>query len=62
MIIHLMIVDPIVEAKNIEIAKKKKTYEMNMHFQANWAIKLPWAKFVLGFDGKIFQTECKICK
>ncbi len=38
------------------------TYELNMHFQANWAIKLPWAKFVLGFDGKVVQMECKICK
>ncbi len=58
-----MIVDPIVEAKNIEIAKKKKeTYELNMQFQANWAIKLLWAKFVLGFDGRIVHTQCKICK
>jgi hypothetical protein len=56
-----------VQHKNIEITqkkkkKKKKTYELNMHFQANWAIKLPWVKFVLGFDGKVVQTECKICK
>jgi hypothetical protein len=49
-----MIVDPIVEAKNIEIAqKKKKTYELNMHFQVNWAIKLPWVKFMLGFDWRV---------
>ncbi len=35
---------------------------MNTHSQANWAIKLPWAKFVSSFDGKVVRTQCKICK
>jgi hypothetical protein len=41
--------------KNIEIYKKrKKTYELNRLFQNTWAMsKLYWAKFVLGFNGKI---------
>jgi hypothetical protein len=33
-----------------------------MHFQANWAIKFPWAKFGLGFYGRVVQTQCRICK
>jgi hypothetical protein len=44
---------------NIEIQKKiKKTYKLNTHFQDTWVIELLWAKFVLGFNGKITQVEC----
>ncbi len=43
--------------KNIEIVKKrKKAYELNTHFQNNWAVKLLWAKFVLGSNGKVIQV------
>jgi hypothetical protein len=28
------------------------SYELNRHFQDNWAMKLLWAEFVLGFNGE----------
>ncbi len=44
-------------AKNIEISKKrKKAYELNTHFQNDWAMKLLWAKFVLGSNRKVIQV------
>ncbi len=56
-----MIVDLIVAVENIEIAKNiKKAYELNKHFQDNWAMKLPMES-MLGFDGKVIQVQCKIC-
>ncbi len=33
--------------------KRKKMNELNRHFQDSWATKLPWAKFVVGVDGKV---------
>jgi hypothetical protein len=27
----------------------------------NWATKLPWAKIVLGFDGKMDMVRCQFC-
>jgi hypothetical protein len=57
------IVDPIVEIENIEIAKKnKKAYELNWHFQHNWAMKLLWVEFLLSSNGKVVQVQCKVCK
>jgi hypothetical protein len=38
------------------IKKIKKAYEMNMHFQDFWVIKLPWAKSILGSNGKVVQV------
>jgi hypothetical protein len=38
----------------------KKAYELNRHFQDNWAMNLPWAKFVLGSYGKVVEVWCKI--
>jgi hypothetical protein len=32
---------------------KKKAYELNRHFQDNWAMKLLLAEFVLSFNGRI---------
>jgi hypothetical protein len=32
---------------------KKKLYENNMNFQNIWVVKLPWAKFVVGSNGKV---------
>jgi hypothetical protein len=34
---------------------------LNKHFQDGWAIKLPWAKCVLGSNGKVPQVQCKVC-
>jgi hypothetical protein len=28
-------------------------YEMNRHSQDTWVVKLPWAKSVLGLNGKV---------
>jgi hypothetical protein len=43
---------PMVPTKNIEIVEKK-VYELNKHFQDNWAMKLSWGEFVLSFNVKI---------
>jgi hypothetical protein len=58
-----MTMDQAMATKNIEIAKKKKkkAYELNIHFQNNWAMKLLWVEFVLGSNGKVIQMRCKIC-
>jgi hypothetical protein len=57
------IVDPAVEIKNIEISKKnKKAYELNRHFQDNWAMKLLCVEFLLSSNGKVVQVQCKVCK
>jgi len=56
-----MIVDLTVAVENIEIANNiKKAYELNKHFQDNWAMKLPMES-MLSFDGKVVQVQCKIC-
>jgi hypothetical protein len=41
--------------------KRKKNYKLNCHFQDFWAAKLPWAKGVVGADGRITQVYCTIC-
>jgi hypothetical protein len=41
--------------------KRKKAYEMNMHFQDTWVVKLPWAKSILGSNGKVVQIQCNVC-
>jgi hypothetical protein len=38
---------------------RMNAYEMNLHFQDTWVPKLPWAKFVVGFDGRMYQVKCK---
>jgi len=43
------------------IKKIKKAYEMNKHFQDTWVIKLPWAKFIFGSNGKVVQVRCEVC-
>lgn len=48
--------------KSLEAAKKRKwSYELNRHFQDNWAQKLPWAEAVIGADGSMSQVKCTIC-
>ncbi len=51
------LVDPILSQENIGLTKKqKKAYELNMHFQDIWAVKLPWVELVLGSNGKVVQV------
>jgi hypothetical protein len=39
---------------NLASSKKlKKKYEMNYRFQDSWVAKLPWAKSIVGVDGKV---------
>jgi hypothetical protein len=35
--------------------------ELNHRFQNSWAIKLPWAEFIMGVDVKVIQVKCKVC-
>lgn len=30
-------------------------------FQNVWAIKFPWAKVVIGLEGKMTHVRCRIC-
>jgi hypothetical protein len=50
-----MLVDLTMVARNIDIAKRGP-YELNRHFQDNWAMKFPWAKYVLVSNGKVVQV------
>ncbi len=34
---------------------------MNMHFEKFWVVKLPWAKSIMGSNGKVVQVQCKVC-
>jgi hypothetical protein len=46
---------------DLESSKKQKTlYEMNLCFQNTWAGKFPWAKSMVGDDGKVHQVKCKV--
>jgi hypothetical protein len=56
------IMDPTVAIENIEIAKKKKAYELNRNFQDNGAMKLLWIEFLLSSSGEVVQVQCKVCK
>jgi hypothetical protein len=54
--------DPVLAQENIALTKKRnKAYEMNMHFEDTWAITLPWAKSIMGSNGKVVQVQCKVC-
>ncbi len=60
--LHCEVMNPILVQENIALTKKrKKAYEMNMHFQDTWVVKLSWAKSVLGSNGKVVQIWCKVC-
>ncbi len=62
-------VEPHYEVMNLNLAQEnitltnkiKKAYEMNMHFQDTWVMKFPWAKSILGSNGKVVQIQCKVC-
>jgi hypothetical protein len=57
----IVVLDPIVASPSHELAKKrKKGYELNRHFQDSWAAKLPWAKAIVGVDGRITQVHYKV--
>jgi hypothetical protein len=34
---------------------------LNQNFQEMWVAKLPWAKVVMGCDGKLNMVCCKFC-
>jgi hypothetical protein len=44
---------PHVQPNQQEKSLKRKEYEINRTFKNIWVAKLPWAKFVIGSDGKI---------
>lgn len=55
-----VILDPIMAQQNFEIIKKiKKVYEQNTHFKDIWATKLPWAESMVGFDGRVVQSNAR---
>jgi hypothetical protein len=58
----LVILDAAIASSSHDLLRKrKKSYELNRHFQDSWAAKLPWAEAVVGADGRITQVRCKIC-
>jgi hypothetical protein len=58
----LEVLDSVFASPSHELARKrKKSYELNRHFQDSWAAKLPWAEAVMGTDGRISQVRCKVC-
>jgi hypothetical protein len=60
--LDMQVLDPLVASPSHELARKRKeAYELNRHFQDSWAAKLPWAKAVVGADGRILQVHCKVC-
>jgi hypothetical protein len=57
-----VVLDLVVAKGDIELSKeRKRTYELNRHFQDTWALKLPWSKWVLRVGGKVVLVQCKIC-
>jgi hypothetical protein len=40
--------------------KKKQSYDLRRKFQVEWAAKLPWVKFQVGYDGCGKYVKCKI--
>jgi hypothetical protein len=57
----LIVLDPAIANAVHEASRKRKTYELNRHFQDSWATKCPWAEPVVGINGRITQVRCKIC-
>jgi hypothetical protein len=50
----------LLEKKHLRCAKKpKKSYEASQKFQDSWAVKLPWAKIVVGVNGKYEGVKCQ---
>jgi hypothetical protein len=57
----IQVLDLVFVSPSHEFARKrKKSYELNRHFQDSWAAKLPWAKAVMGTDERISQVRCKV--
>jgi hypothetical protein len=40
---------------------QRREYDRSRVFQDIWAAKLPWAKSVLGNDGRVHQVRCLVC-
>jgi hypothetical protein len=58
----VLAVDPTqVKLDLVNSKKRKKMYEMNCCFQNSWVAKLPWAKSIVGVDGKVTQVKRKAC-
>jgi len=55
-VLNLAQVETDLESNN----KQKRLYEMNLCFQNTWVTKLPWAKSMVGVDGKVHQVKCKV--
>jgi hypothetical protein len=54
---NLQVLDPMLGSPSHELArKKKKGYELNLHFQDSWEAKLPWAEAVIGADSRVSQV------
>jgi hypothetical protein len=52
--VDCVVLDLVVAKGDIELSKeRKKTYELNRHFQDTWALKLPREKCMLGVGGKV---------
>jgi hypothetical protein len=58
---NLIVLDPAIANIVHKASRKRKTYELNRHFQDSWAAKCPWAEPVIGVDGRITQVCCRIC-
>jgi hypothetical protein len=39
---------------------KKAKWEFNKVFEDIWIVKLPWAKVVMGHNGKLSMVKCKV--
>jgi hypothetical protein len=44
---------PPTKPDHVKKSLKKKEYEANITFKDIWVAKLPWAKFIIGLNGKI---------
>ena len=59
---EVVILDPKVASPAHELARaRRRSYELNRHFQDSWAARLPWAESVVSADGTVRQVRCKIC-
>lgn len=60
-VLDVTVLDPAIASPAHEEAWKRKSYELNQHFQDSWVAKCPWVEPVMGVDGHIMQVLCKVC-
>ena len=58
---NLEVLDLVLASPCHENMRKRRSYEVNRHFQDSWVAKLPWVKSVIGVDNKVSQVKCRIC-